>query len=104
MGYDGGTPKHIDVSELVTWAEDDDNREDDPETCEAIDALADDISDGQLIHEDAFEEHAQQLADELGFDTDSWPATCVDWERAARDLCMDYTAFEFLGATYYTRD
>jgi len=35
---------------------------------------------------------AQELAEELGsIDRNvSWPHTCIDWERASRDLMMDY--------------
>lgn len=38
------------------------------------------------------EDFAQEMADQLGYlNKDmSWPYTCIDWERAARDLMMDY--------------
>jgi antirestriction protein len=38
------------------------------------------------------EEFAQQLAEDLGEPAPtSWPYTCIDWERAARDLMYDYS-------------
>ena len=33
----------------------------------------------------------------------SWPFTCIDWDRAARELLMDYTAIDFAGETYWVR-
>ena len=35
---------------------------------------------------------AEELAEEMGFITSNakWPYTCIDWERAARDLMYDY--------------
>jgi septal ring factor EnvC (AmiA/AmiB activator) len=56
-----------------------------------------------LIHEDHFEDYARQFAEDIGAisrDT-RWPATCIDWEQAARELRMDYSAAEFAGETFY---
>ena len=41
------------------------------------------------------EEYAQDLAESIGaIDSDaSWPLSYIDWERAARDLMMDYYTF-----------
>lgn len=38
------------------------------------------------------EDFAQELADDLGLvpDEQPWPLSYIDWERAARDLFMDY--------------
>lgn len=38
------------------------------------------------------EDFAYDLAEQLGYldDTASWPHSCIDWERAARDLMFDY--------------
>jgi len=43
------------------------------------------------------EDFAQNLAEDLGaVDKDlTWPMYCIDWERAARELMMDY--FEING-------
>ena len=58
-----------------------------------------------LIHEDYFEEYAQQLAEDISAISgdETWPANCIDWERAARELQTDYTSVEFGGTTYWVR-
>ena len=57
-----------------------------------------------LIRDSHFIEYAQELADELGATSGaSWPLTCIDWEKAARDLKYDYTSVEFDGVTYWIR-
>ena len=58
-----------------------------------------------LIRDDYFTTYAQELADDMGvIPADySWPASYIDWERAARDLRMDYTATELDGVTYWGR-
>jgi len=59
----------------------------------------------QLIRDSHFEEYAQEFAEDIGaIDRKvAWPYTCIDWERAARELQMDYTAVEFDGVTYWVR-
>lgn len=40
------------------------------------------------------EDFAQDMAEQLGtvdFKNQSWPAYCIDWEYAARELMMDYS-------------
>jgi hypothetical protein len=32
-----------------------------------------------------------------------WPNNCIDWERAARELSVDYTTVKFDGDSYYLR-
>jgi len=58
-----------------------------------------------LIRETYFKDYAQELAEDIGaINRDAgWPACCIDWEQAARDLQMDYTAVEFGGVTYWIR-
>lgn len=58
-----------------------------------------------LVHESYFEDHARQLAEDIGAIPDdlSWPATCIDWAQAARELRADYTEVEFEGDTYLAR-
>lgn len=58
-----------------------------------------------LIRDSYFEDYARELADDIGA-TDkkqSWPHNCIDWERAARELQMDYTSVDFDGVTYWVR-
>ncbi len=58
-----------------------------------------------LIRDSYFKDYAMQLADDIGaIPRDaSWPNTCIDWEQAARELQMDYTAVDFDGVTYWVR-
>lgn len=58
-----------------------------------------------LIREDYFVDYAQQLAEDIGaINPDAaWPANCIDWERAARELATDYDTIEFGSTTYYVR-
>lgn len=58
-----------------------------------------------LIRDSYFEEYAMELAEEIGAIPDNlqWPCTCIDWEQAARELQMDYTAVEFGDVTYWVR-
>lgn len=59
-----------------------------------------------LIRDDYFETYAQNLAEELGYIKRDvhWPYTCIDWEKAANELQMDYTSVDFDGATYWIRN
>lgn len=63
--------------------------------------------DGEtLIRESYFEDYAQELADDLHGERmakNEWPFSCIDWERAARELRYDYTGADFDGVTYYYR-
>lgn len=58
-----------------------------------------------LIRDSYFEDYAQELAEEIGAISKdrTWPNYCIDWERAARELQMDYTSLEFDGVTYWYR-
>ena len=59
-----------------------------------------------LIHEDYFEDHARELAKDLGdynSKNERWPYTCIDWEKAAEELQQDYTSVDFDGETYWVR-
>lgn len=80
------------------------------EAIEAIDTLENKIGSewpygASMIREDTFEDYARELAEEIGAINDDaqWPATCIDWERAASELAMDYTSVDFLGYSYYVR-
>jgi hypothetical protein len=80
------------------------------EAIEAIDALeAEGFEDWEygafFIREDTFEDYARELAEDIGAipDDAQWPATCIDWARAARELSVDYSSTRFLGHDYYVR-
>jgi hypothetical protein len=61
----------------------------------------------QLIADDYFEDHAQEIAQDTmpGYSGDvvEWPLSCIDWEKAARELKQDYSMVEFDGETYWYR-
>lgn len=58
-----------------------------------------------LIRDSYFKQYAMQLADDIGAVPSeySWPTSCIDWDQAARELQIDYTAVEFDGVTYWIR-
>lgn len=51
-----------------------------------------DFEESYAGHWDSREDYAQQFAEDIGaVDPDaSWPNSYIDWERAARDLFLDY--------------
>lgn len=90
------------------WLDTDEGRE-----LATLKALADEASgyaaDWQhgetLVRDSYFEDYAQQLAEDCGMIPADlkWPASCIDWEQAARELQMDYTSVDFDGVTYWIR-
>lgn len=58
-----------------------------------------------LIRASYFETYAQELADDIGAipNNASWPLTCIDWDRAAHELKMDYFTVTFDGVDYLIR-
>lgn len=59
-----------------------------------------------LIRDSYFKDYAEELAEDLHGDAvrnASWPLNCIDWEKAARELQIDYTSGEFNGVTYWAR-
>lgn len=103
------------IEELQTILEDtpDDFGEDEGDELRVLLALQDEASGycldwtygAQLIRDSYFEDYAQELAEDCGdFDNAArWPYNCIDWEQAARELQMDYTAVDFDGVTYWVR-
>jgi len=96
----------LEAAALQEW--DDDNGAE----LAALKALAEegegcgDWSHGEtLIRDSYFEDYARELADECGdMPRDlHWPFTCIDWEKAARELQYDYTTVDFDGVTYWIR-
>ncbi len=95
-----------DIQKRLHYLEDSTD-EDEVREREALEAIENEYSlDSQLIREDCFEEYARELAESVGaIDSDvRWPATCIDWEQAARELAQDYGSLELDGTTYYVRD
>lgn len=93
--------------EPFNWTTD---NEADADELKHLTAFVDNVSgyadrDETLINDAHFETYAQQLAED-GCDmksADKWPFTCIDWERAARDLQSDYTSAEWDGVTFWFR-
>lgn len=58
-----------------------------------------------MIPESEFEDYARQFAEDIGAipDDAQWPCTCIDWERAARELAVDYSTVTYQGTDYYVR-
>ena len=59
-----------------------------------------------FIAEEDFEEYAQDLASDLyGEEIRNayWPFDCIDWEKAADALRMDYSSIDYQGTTYLFR-
>jgi len=58
-----------------------------------------------LISESYFRDYAQELAEDIGAvnKNSTWPHYCIDWDRAARELQMDYTSVTIDGMTYFYR-
>jgi len=58
-----------------------------------------------LVRDSYFKEYAQDLAEDIGAipDNAQWPCRCIDWDKAAWELRMDYTSAEYGGVTYWYR-
>ena len=107
----------IDSREVIKRIEElegDDCREEEEE--EELVALRDFADEGEnicedwihgeaLIRDSYFEDHARELAEDIGSIAhgQGWPTTCIDWKQAAEELQMDYSTAEFDGVTYWAR-
>ena len=58
-----------------------------------------------LIRDSYFKTYARELAEAIGAVSvsDRWPHTCIDWDKAASELQMDYTDVAFGSVTYWVR-
>lgn len=69
-------------------------------------ASSDSADDGiTMIRDSYFEQYARDLADDIGAVSSdaSWPNTCIDWEKAASELQVDYSTVDYDGVTYWVR-
>jgi antirestriction protein len=75
-----------------------------PSTPDDLEAFGDNY-ECILIPKRDFEQYAEELAEELGLipEGNQWPTYCIDWERAARELAMDYTSVTYAGTDYLIR-
>jgi len=59
-----------------------------------------------LVRDSYWEDYAREEAEDMygkELEGSYWPFTCIDWERAARELQMDYSSAEFDCVTYWYR-
>ena len=69
-----------------------------------------DVSDwvhgATFIADSYFKKYAMQFAEDIGAmpDTAQWPATCIDWDEAAKELKADYSSIEVDGETYWVQN
>ena len=111
------------IEELEAELEDSDNHSEDDfadmaRELAALKALASEAEDSPdwqygetLIHDSYFTEYTEQLIDDCypevskALASSDWPMTCLkmDYEKAARDLKVDYMPVEFNGSTYWIR-
>ena len=58
-----------------------------------------------FIPEEEFEDYAREFAEDVGAISNDaqWPATCIDWEQATKELEQDFTQIEYDGTTYLYR-
>lgn len=106
--------------ELEDWTGDEEaeiDPSDDAKELKCLKELADNMeneceweSGTGLIRESYFEDYARQTAEDCGLleNCDKWPATCIDWEKAADELKQDYSTVTFKdedgeGIDYYYR-
>ena len=110
LALDGGSQE--DVNALAEW------ETDNAEELAELESLLNDLNgmggneqwEGDwypvtLIRDSYFQDYAQELAEECNMiDTNAkWPMTCIDWEKATRELQWDYSSVEVNGVTYWTR-
>lgn len=80
------------------------------EECEELERLEAEIGSewvygATMIPETDFTDYARELAEDIGAvpENAEWPASYIDWERAAEALAMDYITVEYEDTTYYVR-
>ncbi len=58
-----------------------------------------------FVQESYFEDYARETAEDIGAidPKATWPNDCIDWEKAADELRMDYSAVELEGIIFYYR-
>ncbi len=52
-------------------------------------------------------EYVRELVTEVGYISEDFPwwiEECIDWEKVAKNVALDYTKVEIVGYTYYVRE
>lgn len=73
---------------------------------EQAEGYSDWLHGATLIRDSYFETYAREMAEDLygrEIGEGAWPFYCIDWEKAASELQVDYTSVEFDGVTYWVR-
>lgn len=106
--YPDTTRANPELLTLVEWDEGDNGQD-----LKALKALAEEASGSPdwayglmtLINDSYFEDYARELAEDIGAikGDESWPLSCIDWEKAARELQYDYFSVEYDGVTFWIR-
>ena len=94
-----------DLNESINWLDPDDP-DDEEELSALLEAFKADAGDAEeFIAVSYFRDYAQELAEDTGAIPDdyAWPASCIDWEQAARELAMDYGIVTLDGVDFYCR-
>lgn len=74
--------------------------------CDAGEEATSDWSEGvTCIRDSYFKDYAYGYAEDMGLigQNIQWPHTCIDWDKAARELQIDYTSIEVNGVTFWVR-
>ena len=95
------------IDDLEGQAEDGELDEDGRERLDMLSELlseADNYGCDYLVNDSYFEEYVQDLLEDCGDIPRDLPHYIViDWDATAKNIQMDYTAFEFDGATFWGR-
>lgn len=72
--------------------------------CDAGEEATSDWSEGvACIRDSYFKDYAYGYAEDMGLigQNIQWPHTCIDWDKAARELKQDYTEIDVYGVTFW---
>jgi hypothetical protein len=79
--------------------------EDEERELEMLEDVLKDIGDADyLINENHFEDYARGYVEDCyEGDFNEFPFNCMDWEKVAEEMLVDYTEVSFDGVSYYYR-
>jgi len=97
------------IDDRIEELENDIDENTDDEELETLLAFRDDVGSSEwgygitFIADSYFEDYARDYADDMDIlsNVGGWPFTCINWEQAAADLQMNYSAVELDGYTYW---
>jgi hypothetical protein len=79
--------------------------DDEERELEMLEDVLKDIGDAdEIINENYFPDYAKQYVEDCyEGDFDSFPFNCMDWEKVAEEMLVDYTEVSFDGVSFYYR-